>query len=113
MKRFDLCFIYLLGWGMIPMMLSPVILRASLQSPEDVEARAYMTIVAGKPLSEWVEKVTTDLNEEECNATVAALTSAIVSEDNAVCVIAADALAVLGPRAKSAAWILIVMPPDE
>jgi outer membrane protein assembly factor BamB len=75
--------------------------------------QAHKAIIAGKPLSEWVAKASTDLSQEDCDATVAALISAVTSDDNAVRVVAADALAVLGPRAKSVAKTLIAQLGDE
>jgi HEAT repeat protein len=64
-------------------------------------------------LSFWVARASTDLSQEECDKTVAALVSGLASDDNAVRVVAADALAVLGPRAKSAAKPLIAQLGDE
>jgi hypothetical protein len=83
------------------------------QPSDDVVARAHRTVVDDRPLSFWVARASTDLSQEECDKTVAALVSGLASDDNAVRVVAADALAVLGPRAKSAAKPLIAQLGDE
>jgi hypothetical protein len=80
---------------------------------DDVVSEAHKAIVAGKPLSYWVEIASADLNKQECDETVAALVSGVVSDDDAVRVVAADTLAILGPRAKSAAPTLIAQLNDE
>jgi outer membrane protein assembly factor BamB len=64
-------------------------------------------VVSGKPLNYWVSSVSTDLNPEDLKATVEALSLALSSDDIAVRVAAADALAVLGPRAKAAVPALV------
>ncbi|MHC4758888.1 MAG: outer membrane protein assembly factor BamB family protein [Planctomycetota bacterium] len=64
-------------------------------------------VVSGKPLDYWISSVSTDLSEEELDATVEALSSALSSDDIAVRVAAADALAVLGPRGKAAVPALV------
>ncbi|MHC4759243.1 MAG: HEAT repeat domain-containing protein, partial [Planctomycetota bacterium] len=64
-------------------------------------------VVSGKPLDYWISNVSKDLSEEELKATVEALSSALSTDDIAVRVAAADALAVLGPRAKAAVPALV------
>ncbi|MHC4186679.1 MAG: outer membrane protein assembly factor BamB family protein [Planctomycetota bacterium] len=64
-------------------------------------------VVSGKPLDYWVSRVSTDLSEEDLKATVEALSLALSSDDISVRVTAADALAVLGPRAKAAVPALV------
>lgn len=83
------------------------------QPTDDVVAKAHQTVIAGKPLSYWVARAGTELSREECDLTVTALISGVVSDDNAVRVVAADALALIGPRAKSVAKILIAQLNDE
>jgi len=85
----------------------------SAEHSDDVVASAHQTVIAGKPLSYWVERASTTLSGEDSDATVAALISAVVSDDNAVRVVAADALALMGPRAKSVAKILIAQLGDD
>lgn len=86
---------------------------AGAQPADDVVAKAHQTVIAGKPLSYWVARAGTDLSRQECDLTVTALISGVVSDDNAVRVVAADGLALIGPRAKSVAKILIAQLNDE
>ncbi len=60
-----------------------------------------------KSVSFWVARVSDDLSGEDLEATVEALTLALEDEDGSVRVAAADAIAVLGPRAKDAVSALI------
>ena len=64
-------------------------------------------VVSGKPLDYWVSSVSTDLGPKDSKATVEALSLALSADDIAVRVTAADALAVLGPRAKAAMPALV------
>ena len=88
-----------------------VLLRApktvGSQSPDDGGAKAEKFVVRGKPLGFWASRVSTELSQADQKATVDALVSALSSDDTSVRVIAADALAALGPRAKAAAKTLI------
>ncbi len=77
------------------------------QSPDNTESSSEQFVVRGRPLSSWVSKVSADLDSEELKATVEALVSALNADDTSVRVVAADALAVLGPRAKPAVRALI------
>ena len=61
-----------------------------------------LTQIKGKPLSDWISQATADNGPEDVSQTVAALSSAVLSENPKVKVVAADALAVLGPKAKGA-----------
>jgi len=83
------------------------------EASDDVVSRAHRAVIAGKPLSYWVERASADLNNEECGETVAALISGVVSDDDAVRVVAADALALIGSRARSVAPILIAQLNDD
>jgi len=113
MKRFELRFVLTACCYIIAFILLLAQTVVGAQPSDDVVARAHQTVVAGQPLSYWVERASARLSKEDCDATVVALTSAVVSDDNAVRVVAADALAVLGPRAKSVANILIAQLGDE
>ena len=112
MRRVDLRFVLMVCCCVLAPVLSNT-QKAVAQPSDDVVAKAHKALVAGKPLSYWVERASTELSEEECDATVAALISGVASDDNAVRVVAADALAVLGPRAGSAARTLIAQLGDE
>lgn len=59
-------------------------------------------LVQGKPLSQWTGSVHESLSGNELEATVNALSVALSSDDNETRVAAADALTVLGPKAKKA-----------
>jgi outer membrane protein assembly factor BamB len=113
MKRFELRFVLTACCCIVAFILLHAQTVVGAQPSDDVVARAHQTVVAGQPLSYWVERASARLSKEDCDATVVALTSAVVSDDNAVRVVAADALAVLGPRAKSVAKILIAQLGDE
>ncbi len=58
--------------------------------------------IQGKTLGYWVAQATADDGPEDLEKTVAALTSAVQDDNPSVKVAAADALAVLGPKAKAA-----------
>lgn len=113
MKRTDLRFVIPACCCVFALMLFYAQTVIGAEPSDDVVARAHQTVVAGKPLSFWVARASTAMNKEDCDATVAALTLAVASDDNAVCVVAADVLALLGPRAKSAAKTLIAQLNNE
>jgi outer membrane protein assembly factor BamB len=69
---------------------------------DTAESKTDRFVVRGKPLGFWVSSVSGDLSSEDLKATVEALVSALSADDTSVRVVAADALAVLGPRAKPA-----------
>ncbi|MHC4435063.1 MAG: hypothetical protein ACYTBS_24770 [Planctomycetota bacterium] len=77
------------------------------QSPDDWGTEAERFVVRGRPLGFWASRVSAELSPADQKATVDALASALSSDDTSVRVIAADALAVLGPRAKSASGVLL------
>jgi len=77
------------------------------QSPDDRGAKAEEFVVRGKLLGFWASRVSAELSLADQKATVDALVSALSSDDTSVRVIAADALAALGPRAKAATRTLI------
>ncbi|MHC4298771.1 MAG: outer membrane protein assembly factor BamB family protein, partial [Planctomycetota bacterium] len=76
-------------------------------SSGDTAAAAREVVFWGKPLGYWAERVSEDLSAEQTTETVTALESALGSENTSVLVLAADSLAVLGPRAVPAAKALI------
>ena len=84
---------------------SPSTAEASLEHPKKHGSDHF--VVSGKPLDYWVSSVSTDLDREDSKATVEALSLALSADDIAVRVAAADALAVLGPRAKAAMPALV------
>lgn len=112
MRRVDLRHI-LMFCCFIALILLQAQTAVAAEASDDVVARAHKAIVAGKPLRYWVEKASSDLSEEECDETVAALISGVVSDDDAVRVVAADALALIGPRARSVAKTLIAQLNDD
>ena len=63
--------------------------------------------IDGKPLSYWVSQATAEDGPENLDRTVAALTAGVLDDDPSVKLAAADALAVLGPKAKEALWALL------
>ncbi len=93
--------------------LSDSQIAVGAEASDDVVSEAHKAIIDGKPLSYWVERASSDLNKEECDETVAALISAVELDDDAVRVVAADALALIGPRAKSVAPTLIAQLDDD
>lgn len=88
-----------------------VLLQAPLtvgsQSPDGRGAKAEKFVVHGKPMGFWVSRVSDELSPEDQEVTVEALVSALSADDTSVRVLSADALAVLGPRAKAATKTLI------
>ena len=77
------------------------------QSPDDGGAKAEEFVVRGRPLGFWASRVSAELSQADQKATVDALVSALSSDDTSVRVMAADALAALGPLAKAATKALI------
>ncbi|UCF16897.1 MAG: PQQ-binding-like beta-propeller repeat protein [Phycisphaerales bacterium] len=112
MKKADLRLILTVCCS-VALMLSHAQEAVGAESSDDVVTEAHRAIVAGKPLDFWVKRASTKLSKQECDQTVAALISGVVSDDDAVRVAAADTLALLGPRAKSAAKIVIAQLGDE
>lgn len=107
MKRVDLRFTLTVCCCTLVLILSQAQTAVIAQPSDDVVAKAHQAVIAGRPLSFWVAQTSTEMGKEDCDATVAALISAVASDDDAVRVVAADALALLGSRAKSAARTLI------
>ena len=63
--------------------------------------------VDGKPLTYWVAQATREGGPENLDKTVSALSTALKMDNPMVKVAAADALAVLGPKAKNAVPVLL------
>ncbi len=79
---------------------------AAKASADPYDAAAKLKI-DGKTLGDWVAQATSADGPEDLQRTVAALASAVQLDDPAAKVLAADALAVLGPKAKAALPVLL------
>ena len=74
---------------------------------EDVQFGQGQPVYLQKPLNYWVAQAKSADRQEDVERVVEALTLALGSEDLSVVVAAGDAMAVLGPTAKSAAPMLV------
>ncbi len=107
MKKADLRLVLVVCACVLGLVLLQAPKTVGSQSPDDRGAKADRFVVSGKPLSFWASRVSAELSPDDQEATVEALVSALSAEDTSVRVVAADALAVLGPRAKAATKTLI------
>ena len=107
MKKADLRLVLVVCTYVFGLVLLQAPKTVGSQSPDDGGAKAEKFVVRGKPLGFWASGVSAELSPADQRATVEALVSALSADDTSVLVIAADALAVLGPRAKAAARTLI------
>ena len=73
----------------------------------DEAPAADAPVVDGRPLGYWVSQATAEGGPANLERTVAALRAAVANDDPSVIMAAADALAVLGPKAKPALPILM------